>query len=31
VEFQNKFYVGDGVRFIPFSYKKLLSGDFDEE
>eukprot|EP00026_Physarum_polycephalum_P003104 Phypoly_transcript_03113.p1 GENE.Phypoly_transcript_03113~~Phypoly_transcript_03113.p1 ORF type:complete len:597 (+),score=88.24 Phypoly_transcript_03113:218-2008(+) len=31
VEFQNKFYVGDGVRFTPLSYKKILSGDLDEE
>jgi V-type H+-transporting ATPase subunit a len=29
VEFQNKFYLGDGVRFIPFSYKKLLNGELD--
>eukprot|EP01133_Synstelium_polycarpum_P015196 gene15196-17982_t len=30
VEFQNKFYKGDGLRFIPFSYAKLLSGDDDD-
>jgi V-type H+-transporting ATPase subunit a len=30
VEFQNKFYVGDGIRFTPFSYKKILQGDTDE-
>jgi len=30
VEFQNKFYVGDGIRFVPFSYKKILSGEEDE-
>ncbi|KAF2069868.1 hypothetical protein CYY_008808 [Polysphondylium violaceum] len=30
VEFQNKFYAGDGIRFSPFAYSKVLSGD-DEE
>jgi len=29
VEFQNKYYVGDGRLFIPFSYKKILSGEDD--
>ncbi|EGG15070.1 vacuolar proton ATPase [Cavenderia fasciculata] len=30
VEFQNKFYIGDGKSFSPFSYKTVLSGDSDE-
>jgi len=30
VEFMNKFYGGDGRLFIPFSYKRLLSGQEEE-
>jgi len=30
VEFQNKFYMGDGKRFAPFSYAKIMSGEDDE-
>lgn len=30
VEFQNKFYLGDGIRFHPFDYKRVLSGEDDE-
>ncbi|KAM9979818.1 hypothetical protein ACTFIZ_006051 [Dictyostelium cf. discoideum] len=31
VEFQNKFYIGDGVRFIPYSATRVLSGSEDDE
>jgi len=31
VEFQNKFYHGDGVLFLPFSYERLFSGTKDDD
>lgn len=31
VEYMNKFYKGDGKKFLPFSYKAILSGEIDNQ
>jgi len=30
VEFQSKFFHGDGVKFMPFTYKKIMAGKEEE-
>lgn len=30
VEFQNKFYTGQGFKFLPFTFESILDGSFEE-
>lgn len=30
VEFQNKFYTGQGFKFVPFSFDSILEGRVEE-